>query len=270
MINKENQEEGIQSTPIQDPNKQTVDSIEGLQVSNSQEMQLVEAAQKQLNDPNQKKRVVIIEDETMLRDLLVEVLKQYPSCELIGTFSDGIEARDQCGKLKPDIVFLDVMVPSINGLEILKYIKSKLARTRVLLFSSYFSPEGIRQALKVGADVVLEKTSGLDELHKAIAKILVGDPHMGPGVVKALRQIMLDPNQDRSLESLTTREREVLQMIAEGHSSKEIAKCLDIKPKTAEAHRSNLMKKLNVHGVAGLTRYAIANGLIRKEINYVN
>lgn len=218
---------------------------------------------------NEKKRIMIIEDETMLRDLLVEVLKTYPSCELVGSFGDGIEGRDQVGKLKPDILFLDVKVPSLNGLEILRYVKTKFPRVKVLLFSSYFSPEGIRQALKVGADVVLEKTSGLDELHKAIRKILAGDPHMGPGVVKALRQIMLNPEQDRSLDSLTTREREVLQMIAEGYSSKEIADFLDIKPKTAEAHRSNLMKKLNVHRIAGLTRYAIAHGMIRKEINYV-
>lgn len=219
---------------------------------------------------SEKKRIVIIEDETMLRDLVVEVLKGYPNCELVGTFGDGIEGRDQCAKLKPDIVFLDVKLPSLNGLEILRYLKTKLPRTKVFLFSSYFSPEEIRQALKVGSDVVLEKTSRLDEFHKAIRKILVGDPYMGPGVVKALRQIMLDPNQDRSLDSLTTREREVLQMIAEGYSSKEIAEFLEIKPKTAEAHRSNLMKKLSVRRIAGLTRYAIAHGMIRKEINYVS
>ncbi len=215
------------------------------------------------------KRLIIIENETMLRDLLVEVLQSYPQCKLIGTYGDGAQGWAAVSEQKPDLVFLDVKVPSLNGMEILRNIKAELHDTRVFVCSSYFSAETIRQALKSGADVILEKTSGLDELHKAIKKILNDETYMGPGVVKVLREIMLNPEQDRSLDSLTPREREVLQLIAEGNSSKVIATKLDITTKTAEAHRSNLMKKLGVHGVAGLTRYAISHGLIGEELDYV-
>lgn len=222
-----------------------------------------------LGKTGKTKRLVIIENETMLRDLLVEVLKNYPQCDLIGTYGDGAQGWAACFEEKPDVVFLDVKVPSLNGIDILRNLKSDLPGTKAFLCSSYFSAETIRQALKLGADVILEKTSGLEELHKAIKKILNDEPYMGPGVVKVLREIMLNPDQDRSLDSLTPREREVLQLIAEGNSSKVIASKLLITTKTAEAHRSNLMKKLGVHGVAGLTRYAISHGLVGEELDYV-
>jgi DNA-binding NarL/FixJ family response regulator len=208
------------------------------------------------------KKVVIIEDETMVRDLMVEVIGSYPNCKLVGTFGDGLEGWEGVQELKPEFVLSDIKVPSINGLEVLRRIKAKLPHTVVLLFSAYFSTGMVRQALKAGVNGMIEKTAGLTEMHKAIESVLAGETYLGPAVVGITREIMINPEQDDSLESLSSREIEVLQLIAEGFSSKEIAARLDISTKTAETHRAHLMQKLNLHGIAGLTRYAIAKGLV--------
>ncbi|MGF1449004.1 MAG: response regulator [Opitutales bacterium] len=209
------------------------------------------------------KKVVIIEDETMVRDLMVEVLGAYANCKLVGTFGDGLEGWEGVQELKPDFVLSDIKVPSINGLEVLRRIKAKMPHTLVLLFSAYFSTGMVRQALKAGVNGMIEKTAGLAEMHKAIESVLAGETYLGPAVVGITREIMINPEQDDSLESLSSREVEVLQLIAEGFSSKEIAARLDISTKTAETHRAHLMQKLNLHGIAGLTRYAIAKGLVK-------
>lgn len=209
------------------------------------------------------KKIVIIEDETMVRDLLVELLDDYPQCKLVGTFGDGLEGWEGVQQLRPDFVLSDIKVPSVNGLEVLRRIKSKYPNTQVLLFSAYFSSGMVRQALKAGVNGMIEKTAGLTEMHKAIQAVLGGDTYFGPAVASITRQIMVNPDEDDSLESLSSRETEVLQLIAEGFSSKEIASKLDISTKTAETHRAHLMQKLNLHGIAGLTRYAIAKGLVK-------
>lgn len=209
------------------------------------------------------KKVIIIEDETMVRDLLVEVLQDYPQCNLVGTFGDGLEGWEQIQTLRPDFILSDIKVPSINGLELLRRTKQKMPNTQVLLFSAYFSSGMVRQALKAGVNGMIEKTAGLTEMHKAIEAVLSGETYFGPAVAGITRQIMINPDEDDSLESLSAREIEVLQLIAEGFSSKEIAVKLDISTKTAETHRAHLMQKLNLHGIAGLTRYAIAKGLVK-------
>ncbi|HVU39000.1 MAG TPA: response regulator transcription factor [Opitutales bacterium] len=209
------------------------------------------------------KRVVIIEDETMLRDLLAELLKNFPLCTLAGTFGDGMEGWKGLQKIKPDMAVLDIKLPSLNGLEILRRLREQLPNCNVLLFSAYFTTGMVRQALKAGANGIIEKTAGLPEMEKAIRAVLDGGTYLGPGVADMVRRIMIEPDKDDSLESLSEREREVLQFVAEGFSTKEIAVKLSISVKTAETHRSNLMTKLNLHGIAGLTRYAIEHGLIK-------
>jgi len=212
------------------------------------------------------KKVVIIEDETMVRDLMVEVLSNYEECKLAGTCGDGLEGWEGICELKPDFILSDIKVPSVNGLEILRRVKQKYPNVVVLLFSAYFSTGMVRQALKAGVNGMIEKTAGLQEMHKAIESVLAGETYLGPAVVGITRQIMVNPEQDDSLESLSAREVEVLQLIAEGLSSKEIAQRLEISTKTAETHRAHLMQKLNLHGIAGLTRYAIAKGLVKLPV----
>jgi DNA-binding NarL/FixJ family response regulator len=209
------------------------------------------------------KRVVIIEDETMLRDLISELLKSFPLCTLAGAFGDGIEGWKALQKIKPDMVLLDIKIPSLNGLEILRRVREEQPNCHVLLFSAYFSTSMVRQALKAGANGIIEKTAGLAEMEKAIRAVIDGGTYLGPTVTDLVRRGMLEPDKDDSLEGLSEREREVLQLVAEGYSTKEIAVKLSISVKTAETHRSNLMTKLNLHGIAGLTRYAIEQGLIR-------
>lgn len=207
-------------------------------------------------------KVLVIEDETMLRDFVVEALESYPECELAGTYGDGLEAWEGCLKHEPDFVILDVNLPSLNGIEILGRLKAKFPETKVLLFSGFFTTSTIRKALKAGVEGIIEKTAGLEEMHKALQKVMAGQSYFGPKVVNILREIMVNPEHDDSLEVLSEREKEVLQLIAEGYSTKGIAEKLNISIKTAGTHRANLMQKLDLHGVAELTRYAIAKGLI--------
>jgi DNA-binding NarL/FixJ family response regulator len=213
------------------------------------------------------KRIVIIEDETMLRDLIAEVLKRFPLCTLAGTAGDGLEGWKLVQKIKPDMVMLDIQVPSLNGLEVLQRIRENLPNCSVLLFSAYFSTRMVRQAMKAGVNGMIEKTAGLPEMEKAIRAVVDGGTYIGPSVSELVRRMMIEPDKGDSLDGLSEREREVLQLIAEGHSTKEIADKLSISVKTAETHRSNLMLKLNLHGIAGLTRYAIDHGMIKSGPN---
>ena len=213
------------------------------------------------------KRIVIIEDETMLRDLIAEVLKRFPLCTLAGAAGDGLEGWKLVHKIKPDMVMLDIQVPSLNGLEILRRIRENLPNCSVLLFSAYFSTSMVRAAMKAGVNGMIEKTAGLPEMEKAIRAVVDGGTYIGPSVSELVRRMMIEPDKGDTLDGLSEREREVLQLIAEGHSTKEIADKLSISVKTAETHRSNLMMKLNFHGIAGLTRYAIDHGLIKSGPN---
>lgn len=210
-------------------------------------------------------KVLVIEDETMLRDFVVEALGNYPNCELVGTYGDGLEAWEGCLKHEPEFIILDVNLPSLNGIEILNRIKAKLPDTRVLLFSGFFTTTTIRKALKAGVEGIIEKTAGLEEMHKALQRVMAGQTYFGPKVVNIFREIMINPDSDDSLDILSEREKEVLQLIAEGYSTKDIAQRLNISVKTAGTHRANLMQKLDLHGVAELTRYAIAKGLVKAD-----
>ncbi len=209
------------------------------------------------------KRIVIIEDETILRDLIGEVLKRFPLCTLAGTAGDGLEGWKLVQKIKPDMVLLDYHVPSLNGLEILRRIRENLPKCSTLLCSANFSTGMVRQAMKTGVNGMIEKTAGLPEMEKAIRAVVDGGTYIGPAVAEMVRRMMIEPEKADSIDGLSEREREVLQLIAEGHSTKDIADKLSISVKTAETHRSNLMMKLKLHGIAGLTRYAIDHGLIK-------
>ena len=225
----------------------------------------VESCSNSFHDSITMIKVVIIEDETMLRDFVVETLSDYPDCKIMGTYRDGIQAWEGCIEHEPDFAILDVNLPSLNGIEILHRIKQKLPNTKVLLFSGYFTSGTIRKALKAGVDGIIEKTAGLAEMHKALQKVMAGQTYFGPKVVNILREIMINPEMDDSLEILSEREKEVLQLIAEGYSTKAIADKLSISIKTAGTHRANLMQKLDLHGVAELTRFAIAQGLVKED-----
>ena len=208
------------------------------------------------------KTVYVVEDQTILRDLICRLIDGIPDIEIAGSTGDGQEAAKYCENNKPDVVILDIMLPALNGVEILRRLKNRKPETRFLIFSAHPSRSLVRQVLEAGVDGFIEKNAGLEELEEAIKKVTEGQTYFGPHIVEIMREIMVNPDMEDSLEELTARERELLQLIAESYTSKEIAAKLDISVKTADTHRANLMRKLNVHDVAGLTRNAIAFGLV--------
>ncbi len=210
------------------------------------------------------KRVVIIEDQTAVREMIAQIVSSSEGFEVIAETGDGQEACTLCIDLKPDFVILDIMLPGLNGTEVLRRFSKHLTDTRVLVFSGYQNPTLVRELLQAGAHGFVEKSAPLIELKKGIEIVSSGGSYFGPEVAQLLREALMNPDagQRQSVNILTGREREILQLIAESNSTREIATKLDISIKTAENHRTNLMKKLDLHDVASLTRFAIAHGLI--------
>ena len=205
---------------------------------------------------------IIIEDQRILRELICKVLENFPFLEVIATTGDGAEGYNLCLQHNPDFIVLDIMLPSLNGVEILRRLKAEKPHNNILVFSGVQSPDLVKQIMETGINGYVEKDAGLEELEKAIRLVANGETYFGTRVMEAVREIMFNPREDGSLESLTSREREIIQLVAESHSTKEIAAKLNISAKTTDTHRANIMKKLDIHDVAGLTRFAIYNRLI--------
>jgi len=213
------------------------------------------------------KKVVIIEDQTAVREMIAQIVRSEPGFEVVAETGDGQVAYNLCLEIKPDFVILDVMLPGLNGAEVLRRFSKTLRVTRVLIFSGYQNPALVRELLQAGAHGFVEKSAPLSELKKGIQIVANGGSYFGPEVAQLLREAVANPAAARSptVDILTAREREILQLIAESHSTKEVASKLSISVKTAENHRTNLMKKLDLHDVASLTRYAIEHGLIESN-----
>jgi DNA-binding NarL/FixJ family response regulator len=210
-------------------------------------------------------RLVIIEDQTAIREMLVEILSGDPSYKLVGQCGDGQAGLQMCLDLKPDLLVLDAMLPGLNGVDLLRRLTKRLPGLRVLVFSANDNPVVVRQMLEAGAIGFVEKTAGIQEFRKGLATIALGGTYFGPAVARVIRNVVAHPETSGSRDFLTEREREVLQLVAEGHSTKVIASKLGISAKTVDNHRTNLMRKLNIHDIASLTRHALDSGLINSE-----
>jgi len=209
------------------------------------------------------KSVAIIEDQTAIREMLSQAVLDPNEFKVVLESGDGLEGCNRCLELKPEFIILDVMLPNLNGTDLLRRFTKELPDTRVLIFSGYQTPGLVRELLQAGAHGFVEKSAPLSELKKGIEIVSSGGSYFGPEVAQLLRHAMADPkSSDSGMSVLTKREREILQLIAESNSTREIAVKLNISVKTAENHRTNLMRKLDLHDVASLTRYAINNGLI--------
>ncbi len=208
------------------------------------------------------KKVIVIEDQTIMRDLICQLVEGYTTMEVIAQSGDGAEGYELCLEHSPDLVILDIMLPNLNGSEVLRRLKAKNPKINILIFSAASSNTMVNRLLKSGVTGYIEKDAGLIELEKAINLVAEGRSYFSPRVVDAMRELMVSGGQDDSLESLTTREREIVQLIAESFSNKEIAAKLGMSVRTADTHRTNIMKKLDLHDVAALTRWAIANKLV--------
>lgn len=211
------------------------------------------------------KKVIIIEDQTVLRELIAELISDKDDMEVIATSGDGAEGYELCLEHNPDLVILDIMLPNLNGSEVLRRLKAKNPKMNILIFSASSSLSIVKRLLKSGVTGYIEKDAGLAELQKAIALVAEGRAYFSPHIVENMRELMINGGQDDSLETLTAREREIVQLIAESHSNKEIAAKLGMSVRTADTHRTNIMKKLDLHDVAALTRWAIANHLVELD-----
>ncbi len=211
------------------------------------------------------KRLVIIEDQTAIREMLVEILRLDANYQLVGEAGDGQAAVQLCLEASPDVCILDAKLPGLNGVDILRRISKKLPQMRVLVFSGHENPVLVREMLEAGAHGFVEKTAGLFEFKKGLETVANGGTYFGPAVAALLRNVVANPATSNAPDFLTDREREILQLVAESHSTKEIAAKLGISVKTVDNHRTNLMRKLNLHDVASLTRYALEVGLIEPK-----
>jgi len=216
-----------------------------------------------------KYRIVIAEDHTILREGLRSLLSSHPEFEIVGEAEDGREAIQCVEKFKPDLILTDLSMPRMNGIEAVQEIKRQNPQTKVLVLTVHKTEEYILSALKAGADGYLLKDSTHVELVMAVKKVLSGKPYISPEVSEKVIEGYLEGRKrvrsKTSYETLTSREREILKLIAEGYKNKEIADDLCISVKTVEKHRANLMEKLNLHNVQALTAFAIEKGLVSRE-----
>lgn len=214
-------------------------------------------------------KVLLADDHTIVRKGLRALLDEIKHIRVIGEAENGHEAIEKTLELHPDIVLMDISMPTLNGLEATRRIKSDLPDTGVIILTMHANAEYILQGLQVGAESFLLKQSAPEELVKAIETTHNDESYLSPLISQRVRD-EFTKHSGESLEvdryeSLTNRERDVLQLIVEGHNIHGISTELVISEKTARVHRSNLMAKLNIHSIAQLTLYALRKGVISLE-----
>jgi DNA-binding NarL/FixJ family response regulator len=209
-------------------------------------------------------RVLIADDHTMIRESLVRILQAEPDVQVVAEAADGIEAVRLAIETRPDVVVADLSMPLLNGIEVVRRLREALPATRVLVLTMHQEDEYVLQAVRAGASGYLVKDSAASELLAALRSLHAGRGHFGAQAARALAEQMQNPRHDVTdpYGRLTAREREVFHLIAEGQTTKEVARRLDISVKTAENHRSRVLDKLDVRNTAELVRYALRRGLI--------
>ena len=212
-------------------------------------------------------RVLLADDHKLFRAGIRALLKTVADVDIVAEAADGREALRLVATHHPDVVLLDIMMPSLNGLDAAVRIGRAFPQTRVVVLSMNADEDSVLKALRAGAVGYLVKTADPAELELAIRAVARGERFLSSAVSAHVVAACLNriDKERTSLERLTTRQREVLQLIAEGHTTKEIASKLDISTKTAEAYRAELMKALEIHDIATLTRYAIRAGLVSAD-----
>ncbi|MCG6908920.1 MAG: response regulator transcription factor [Deltaproteobacteria bacterium] len=214
----------------------------------------------------QKQTLIIVEDHQLFRDGLKSMLNKRADIQIVGEAEDGIEAVKLIRKLKPDMVLLDLSMPKMGGISVLKDVKRELPDTHILLLTIHESDQHVLEAFEAGADGYCIKDSSRQELMLAIDSVLQGKTYISPGISNQVMEGFLSSQKKLKKksrwQSVTQREREVLKLVAEGCTNIEIGELLHISVKTVEKHRANLIGKLDLHNVAQLTAYAIQKGLV--------
>ncbi len=225
----------------------------------------------QISNGTNKITVLLADDHAVVREGLRALLDATPDIKVVGEADNGRLAVQLARKLAPDVVVMDVVMPQLNGVEATRQILRNTPHTKVLVLSSYSDDEKVGQLIEHGATGYLVKQAAANDLVKAIREARKGNAFFSPCISRSLLEQCRDSYNRGGLVKkktghLTSRETEVLQLIAEGHPNKRIADVLGISIKTVEKHRQQLMDKLNIHEVAGLTRHAIAKGMIETTV----
>lgn len=221
-----------------------------------------------MNDSLKSIRVILADDHTIVRAGIRAVLEKFPGVQVVGEANDGREVLDLVKEHQPDVVLMDITMPGMNGLEAAERMAKEFPNVRVIILSMHNNDEYYWRALKVGAAGYLLKKAATTELETALQQVIKGEVYLSQEIsARLLKKIPLDGIAERKspLEQLTGRQREILQLIAEGQNTKQIADLLKVSPKTVEYHRMKLMDCLNVHDVPGLVRFAMRVGLISQE-----
>ena len=216
-------------------------------------------------------KVLLADDHTIVRKGLRSLLEEEEGIEVIGEAEDGREAIKLVEKLHPDIVVMDIAMPGLNGLEATRQLRRLYPEIKILILSMYANEEYVFQTLQAGAQGYLVKKAAPLELMSAIKAVYQGNSFLSPSISRTviddyIRRADKISKGDNAFETLTARETEVLQLIAEGRKNREIAELLYISIKTVETHRAHIMDKLDIHSTAELTHYAISKGIIRSDV----
>ena len=210
-------------------------------------------------------RVLLADDHTLVRAGIRSLLEAMPGVEVVAESGDGREALDLIAKHRPDVALLDIGMPGLSGLEVAKRASDESPRTKIVILSMHADPTYVTQALRAGVAGYLLKGAAVSELPLAFQAVMRGETYLTPKISRSVVEGFLRDTEPVPVEGLTARQREILQMIAEGHSTREIARVLNVSIKTIETHRSRLMDRLDIHDVPGLVRFAIRAGLVTPE-----
>ncbi len=211
-------------------------------------------------------KVVVADDHALVRAGIRALLERIAGVEVVGEAGDGREALDLINQLKPDVLLLDIAMPVLSGLEVLREARRGPTDTRVIVLTVHETEEYAVQAMRSGAAGFLPKSAASAELELALRTVSRGEQYLSPAVARhSATETPTTPDSRSLLAELTPRQLEVLKLIAKGRSTKDIANELDISAKTVETHRAQLMERLQIHDVAGLVRYAIRTGLVMMD-----
>jgi DNA-binding NarL/FixJ family response regulator len=221
------------------------------------------------NTPEKKIRVMLAEDHTLVRQGFRRILEDDPRVTVVGEARTGLEAIDQAKKLKPDVVVMDLLMPDLGGLEATAEILKINPQTKILILSMYSNEAYVRKAFELGAKGYILKNAIEVDLNRAVMALAEGEAYFSPGisniVLESLKAGSFQDAKQDPYERLTLREKEVLQLIAQGKSNKEIATLLDISVNTVAVHRARLMETLGLHRTAELVLFAVKKGLVQLQ-----